>query len=126
MRGPIIRYWRLPEDAEVDKKPLGEIDMRHCINPSIQPAPFDVCPRKESLLLVFAGTASDKTRLRVNWLVNKNYKDVVEHCLVAADVVEERDEWIAVLNDLLDGMRLWDEEALIPCSHSDILSYIPA
>lgn len=124
VKGAIIRFWRLPEDQEAEKKPLGEIDLRHCINPTVEPAPYDVCPRKESFVLVFAGTATDKTRLRVNWLVNKNYRDVIERSLMAADVVEERDEWISVLNNALDGMRVWDEEALIPCTPSEIQTYI--
>ena len=49
---------------------------------------------------------------------------MIERRLVAADVLEERDEWIRVLNDVLEGMRLWDEEALIPCSASEIRSYV--
>lgn len=122
--GPKILYWRLPEDEEASRKPLGEIDLRHCINPEITAAPFDVCPRKESFVLLFAGTNADKTRLRVEWLVKKNYENIVEKNLMSADVIEERDEWISTLTDVLQGIRFWDEEALMPCSLPEMNLYI--
>ena len=123
LEGPKILVWRLPED-EKSKPPQKEIDLRHCINPCLTPASFKVCPKKESFVMIFAGTSSDKTKARVNWLLNKSYSDAIDKTLVAADVIEERDEWIDILNRALEGIRSWDEEALLPCSSTEMETYL--
>lgn len=123
--GPKILIWRLPKDEET-KPAQQEIDLRHCINPKLCPATFEVCPKKESFAMILAGINSDKTRLRVKYLVDKNYEDTIEKRLVAADVIEERDEWIHVLNRSLEGIRSWDEEALLPCSPYELDKYLNA
>lgn len=124
IQGPKILAWRHLEDEEAAREPIDSIDLRHCINPTVEPSPYNVCPRRESFILVLAGTQADRVLLRANWLCHKNYSQVVERQILAADMIQERNEWTAKLNQLLEGMRLWDPEVLTPCTAQQMQTYI--
>lgn len=69
-------FWRCPKDEENREEPLGQFDMRKCINPIVMPVPSEVCPRINSFALIFAN-CSDTNTARVNQILNKHYKSEI-------------------------------------------------
>ncbi|KAI1297251.1 Anillin [Halotydeus destructor] len=116
-------YWRYQEDAEAKKAPLGSIDLRNCINPEIVAVSQETCARKFTFMLLTAN--SKDTFVRVQYLLHKNYNTMIStRYLIAADVRSERDEWLDSLNKIIKNVRLWEANAMQPCSKLEVEKYL--
>lgn len=74
--GNVMSIWRYTEDAEQNKPPIGQIDLRYCINPTIEPVSYETCARKFTIMLLLAGSKNTDTS-KARYLLTKQYKDMV-------------------------------------------------
>lgn len=55
IKGSTLRYWRFPKEAEDQRPPIGVINLKHCINPTVELLKTDqrqLCMRPFTFILV--------------------------------------------------------------------------
>lgn len=53
--GPLLMYWRFKEDFATKKQPIGQINLKHCINPTVGFIKSEfrhLCTRQNTIMLV--------------------------------------------------------------------------
>lgn len=96
--GYLLYYWRYYEDEEL-KSPVGVINIKECINPTITKASSNISMRENC----FAFLTLSKRDLGSPTL----------H-LLAADLRSELEEWLEKLNRVLENVRIWELDAPQP------------
>ncbi|XP_043920968.1 anillin-like [Protopterus annectens] len=108
LSGYCISYWTYPDD-EKRKNPINRINLANCTSQKIEPANREFCARPNTfeLVTVRPQQEDDKETLvsqcRNTLCVTKNW--------FSADTKEERNLWMAKLNQVLVDLRMWQPDA---------------
>lgn len=109
----LLAFWNNKEDYAVKNSPsLGTVDLRNCVNKTVGQAPYSICARNNSFILVTEEEDLDN---------NQQYKDnkvhktaTIKQHIFAADVKEDFEKWCGHLNKLLPLIRIWEPTAKPP------------
>ena len=96
--GYLLYYWRYYEDEEL-KSPVGVINIKECINPTITKASSNISMRENCFAFV---------------TVSKRDLGSPTLHILAADLRSELEEWLEKLNRVLENVRIWELDAPQP------------
>lgn len=111
LKGNNLAYWKYPDDDK-KKEPIGTIDLRHCVTPTVKLVSRDICARPHTFQLISMRPQEKDDR---DTLISQSVNTITttKH-LLSADTKEERILWCNRLNDVIGSIRKWDPEALRP------------
>ncbi|XP_023705185.1 anillin isoform X2 [Cryptotermes secundus] len=98
LRGHMVSYWDYPHD-QIDKPPVGEVDLRLSVSQHVSPVDRAVCPRPRTLLLEMGRQSNAE---------DCNTQDTITRYLWQADSTEELSEWCAKLTGVLCALKQWN------------------
>ncbi|XP_017488258.1 PREDICTED: actin-binding protein anillin-like [Rhagoletis zephyria] len=117
--GNQLKYWRFPETStESDSPPLGVINLKHCINPTVsilKGEDREICMRVNTIALV---TLKPPPVSNAQKLVQggKISKSVPERLFISSSSKSSILQLCEQINKVLGGIRAWENDAVRPYS----------
>jgi len=111
LRGHHLAFWRFPED--VNKKPLGSIDLKECINPQVSILPSSmkhVCMRPNTIALITVPN-TPKNIFTKGGTIPRSHP--IKY-LISAENKDQCIEWCEQMTTVLNNIRLWDNDSSKP------------
>ncbi|GAB1597531.1 anillin-like [Argonauta hians] len=113
LSGNKLKYWKYPDDED-KKGPIGYIELKRCITEKVGLISRDICARPNTFEM---RTVRPLRPGEEDTLITRKHHTMatIRHML-SADTKEERLLWCNKLNEALENVRAWQQDALKPIS----------